>query len=59
MVLFLFLLLFDVLLLICALFPFIVIEEVIIIIKRIEVVEIFKKEDVEDINLRAGLIYIN
>jgi hypothetical protein len=37
----------------------IVIKEVIIVIKRIEVVEVFKKEDVEDINLRAGLVYIN
>ena len=37
----------------------IAIEEVIIVIKRIEVVEVFKKEDIEDINLGAGLIYIN
>jgi hypothetical protein len=37
----------------------IVIKEVIIVIKRIEVVEVFKKEDVEDINLGAGLVYIN
>ena len=37
----------------------IVIKEIIIIIKRIEVVEVFKKENVEDINLRVGLIYIN
>jgi hypothetical protein len=37
----------------------IVIEEVIIVIKRIKVVEVFKEEDVEDINLRAGLVYIN
>jgi hypothetical protein len=37
----------------------IVIKEVIIIIKRIEVVEVFKKEDIKDINLRAGLVYIN
>ena len=35
------------------------IKEVIIVIRRIEVVEVFKKEDVEDINLGAGLIYIN
>jgi hypothetical protein len=35
------------------------IEEVIIVIRRIEVVEVFKEEDVEDINLRAGLVYIN
>jgi hypothetical protein len=35
------------------------IEEVIIVIKRIEVVEVFKKEDIEDINLGAGLVYIN
>ena len=37
----------------------VVIKEVIIVIKRIKVVEVFKKEDVEDINLRAGLVYIN
>jgi hypothetical protein len=37
----------------------VVVKEVIIVIKRIEVVEVFKKEDVEDINLGAGLIYIN
>jgi len=36
-----------------------VIEEVIIVIRRIKVVEVFKKEDIEDINLGAGLIYIN
>ena len=35
------------------------IEEVIMVIRRIEVVEVFKKENVEDINLRVGLIYIN
>jgi hypothetical protein len=35
------------------------IEEVIIVIKRIEVVEVFKEEDVKDINLRVKLIYIN
>ena len=37
----------------------IIIKEVIIVIKRIKVIEVFKKEDIEDINLRAGLIYIN
>jgi hypothetical protein len=37
----------------------IVVEEVIIIIKRIEVIEVFKEEDIEDINLGAGLVYIN
>jgi hypothetical protein len=37
----------------------IVVEEVIIIIKRIKVIEIFKKEDIKDINLRVRLIYIN
>ena len=37
----------------------IVVKEVIIIIKRIEVVEVFKEEDVEDINSGAGLVYIN
>jgi hypothetical protein len=36
-----------------------VIEEVIMIIKRIEVVEVFKEEDIEDINLGAELIYID
>jgi hypothetical protein len=35
------------------------VEEIIIVIKRIKVIEVFKKEDVEDINLGAGLIYIN
>jgi hypothetical protein len=35
------------------------IEEVIIVIRRIEVVEVFKEENVEDINPRAGLIYID
>jgi hypothetical protein len=35
------------------------IKGVIIVIKRIKVVEVFKEEDIEDINLRAGLIYIN
>jgi hypothetical protein len=37
----------------------IAIEEVIIVIRRIEVVEVFKEENIEDINLGAGLIYIN
>ena len=37
----------------------IVIKEVIIVIKRIEVVEVFKKEDIKDINLGAELVYIN
>jgi hypothetical protein len=37
----------------------VVVEEVIIVIKRIEVIEVFKKEDIEDINLGVGLIYIN
>jgi len=37
----------------------IAVEEVIIVIKRIKVVEVFKKEDVEDINLGGGLVYIN
>jgi hypothetical protein len=37
----------------------IIIKEVIIIIKRIKVIKVFKKEDVEDINLRAEPIYIN
>ena len=37
----------------------IIIEEVIIIIKRIKVIEVFKEEDIKDINLRVGLIYIN
>jgi hypothetical protein len=37
----------------------IVVKEVIIVIKRIKVIEVFKEEDIEDINLRAGLIYIN
>ena len=37
----------------------VVIEEVIIVIKRIEVIKVFKKRDVEDINLRVRLIYIN
>jgi hypothetical protein len=37
----------------------VVIKEVIIVIKRIEVVEVFKKEDIEDINLEVELVYIN
>ena len=37
----------------------IAVEEVIIVIRRIKVVEVFKEEDVEDINLRAGPVYIN
>ena len=37
----------------------IVVEEVIIVIKRIEVIKVFKKKDIKDINLRAGLIYID
>jgi hypothetical protein len=37
----------------------VVVEEVIIVIKRIEVIEVFKEEDVEDINLGAGLVYID
>jgi hypothetical protein len=37
----------------------IIIKEVIIIIKRIEVVKVFKKKDIKDINLRVKLIYIN
>ena len=35
------------------------VEEVIIVIRRIEVVEVFKKEDIEDINLEVELVYIN
>jgi hypothetical protein len=35
------------------------VEEIIIVIRRIEVVEVFKEEDVEDINPGAGLVYIN
>jgi hypothetical protein len=35
------------------------VEEVIIVIRRIEVVEVFEEEDIEDINLGAGLVYIN
>jgi hypothetical protein len=37
----------------------IVIKEVIIIIKRIKVIKVFKKEDIKDINLKIKLIYIN
>jgi hypothetical protein len=33
----------------------VVIKEVIIVIRRIKVVEVFKEEDIKDINLRAGL----
>ena len=35
------------------------VKEVIIVIKRIKVIEVFKEEDVEDINLGAGPVYIN
>jgi hypothetical protein len=35
------------------------IKEVIIIIKRIKVIEVFKEEDIKDINLRVKLVYIN
>ena len=35
------------------------VEEVIIVIRRIKVIEVFKEEDIKDINLGAGLIYIN
>ena len=35
------------------------VKEVIIVIRRIKVIEVFKEEDMEDINLRAGLVYIN
>jgi hypothetical protein len=35
------------------------VEEVIMVIRRIEVVEVFKEEDVEDIDPGAGLVYIN
>ena len=35
------------------------VKEVIIVIRRIKVVEVFEKEDVKDINLGAGLVYIN
>jgi hypothetical protein len=35
------------------------VEEVIIVIRRIKVVEVFKEEDIEDINLGAGLVYID
>ena len=37
----------------------VVVEEVIIVIRRIEVVEVFKEEDIEDINPGEGLVYIN
>ena len=35
------------------------IKEVIIVIKRIKVIEVFKEENIKDINLGARLIYIN
>lgn len=35
------------------------VEEVIMVIRRIEVVEVFKEEDVEDINPGGGLVYID
>jgi hypothetical protein len=35
------------------------VEEIIIVIRRIKVIEVFKEENIEDINLGAGLIYIN
>ena len=35
------------------------IEEVIIVIRRIEVVEVFEEEDIEDIDLGGGLVYID
>jgi hypothetical protein len=35
------------------------VEEVIIVIRRIKVVEVFKEEDMEDIDLGAGPVYIN
>ena len=35
------------------------VEEVIIVIRRIEVVEVFKEEDMEDIDLGVELVYIN
>ena len=35
------------------------VKEIIIVIRRIKVVEVFEKEDVEDINPGAGLVYIN
>ena len=37
----------------------IAVEEVIIVIRRIEVIEVFKEENVEDINLGGGPVYIN
>jgi hypothetical protein len=37
----------------------IAVEEVIIVIKRIEVIEVFKEKDIEDINLGARPVYIN
>ena len=35
------------------------VEEVIMVIRRIEVVEVFEEEDVKDINPGARLVYIN
>jgi hypothetical protein len=35
------------------------VEEVIMVIRRIEVVEVFEEEDVEDIDLGAGPVYID
>ena len=37
----------------------VVIKKVIIVIRRIKVVEVFKEEDIKDINLGAGPVYIN
>jgi len=35
------------------------VEEVIMVIRRIEVVEVFEEEDVEDIDLGVGPVYID
>jgi hypothetical protein len=35
------------------------VKEIIIVIKRIKVIKVFKEENIEDINLGAGLVYIN
>ena len=35
------------------------VEEVIIVIRRIKVVEVFEEEDVEDIDPKRGPVYIN
>jgi len=35
------------------------VEEVIMVIRRIKVVEVFEEEDVEDIDLGAGPVYID